>query len=309
MNHSFNVEIAKEYGLYEAIIQENMFFWITKNVANGQNYIDGHYWTYNSVKAFDKLFPYMSNATIRRVLQSLEKSGLIITGNYNKAAYDRTKWYALTDKAFSLFGFQPPAPPLFAFPGSQIEQMQGSDLSKSICSNQQMDLPESANGIASMSKPIPDINTDITHIVNNNTPAPAEAQEPASPPQESRSRKAPQYAGEFEKFWNAYPRREEKALAYKQWQARLNDGYTPDELITAAKAYAENCRRNHTEKRYTKQAKTFLGPNTPFLDWLPKGATAGAGDSGDAGRGAAQSAKPQNEDVVRQFEQLWEAAT
>ena len=29
------------------------------------------------------------------------------------------------------------------------------------------------------------------------------------------------------------------------------------------------CQREHTERKYIKQAKTFLGPSTPFTDFLP----------------------------------------
>ena len=96
MNHSFNVEIATKYGMLEAVLLENINFWITKNKANGKNFYDGFYWTYNSITALSKLFPYASRATIFRALNNLEDAGLVIAGNYNKRTTDKTKWYALT---------------------------------------------------------------------------------------------------------------------------------------------------------------------------------------------------------------------
>lgn len=39
MNHSFNVEIATKYGMLEAVLLENINFWITKNKANGKNFL------------------------------------------------------------------------------------------------------------------------------------------------------------------------------------------------------------------------------------------------------------------------------
>lgn len=75
----------------------------------------------------------------------------------------------------------------------------------------------------------------------------------------------------FEELWKIYPRKKDKASAYKAYNARLNDGYSEDELLTAAKAYAEECKRNHTEERYIKQGKTFFGVNTPFIDYLKAG--------------------------------------
>ena len=60
MQHSFDVEIAKEYGVLEAILLNNLWFWVEKNRANNVNYYDGYYWTFNSTKAFNELFPYAS---------------------------------------------------------------------------------------------------------------------------------------------------------------------------------------------------------------------------------------------------------
>lgn len=102
MNHFFDIDIAKEYGLNSAIILENIKFWIAKNEANEINFHDGYYWTYNSVKAFEKLFPYMSSRQIANALKKLEDKGIIVTGNYNASAYDRTKWYAITQKGYSI---------------------------------------------------------------------------------------------------------------------------------------------------------------------------------------------------------------
>ena len=103
MEHHFNVEIAKEYGILEAIILNNFQHWIEKNRANGTNYHDGFYWTYNSTRAFSELFPYASQKQIRKALQHLISEGIVQTGNYNKTPYDRTLWYSFTEKGNSIF--------------------------------------------------------------------------------------------------------------------------------------------------------------------------------------------------------------
>ena len=102
MKHWFDVDIAKQLGINSAILLENIYFWIKKNEANKKHYHDGKYWTYNSVEAFTKLFPYFTYDSIRYSLEKLEKAGFIITGNYNQMPMDKTKWYALTEKAYSL---------------------------------------------------------------------------------------------------------------------------------------------------------------------------------------------------------------
>lgn len=77
-----------------------------------------------------------------------------------------------------------------------------------------------------------------------------------------------QYCVHFEQMWQAYPRKKEKAAAYKAYKARLADGFSEDELETAVKRYADTCRILGTEEQYIKHAATFLGPNTPFADYL-----------------------------------------
>lgn len=103
MNHSFNVEVAQKYGIEEAILLENLFWWCEKNRANGKHIVNGRAWTYNSAKAYSELFPYMSPAKIRRVLISMEEQGLIYSDCFNENKYDQTKWYALTDLATAFY--------------------------------------------------------------------------------------------------------------------------------------------------------------------------------------------------------------
>lgn len=129
MEHSFNIELAKEYGILEAILLKNIWFWIEKNRANEKNFYDGTYWTYNSTRAFNELFPYASESSIKRALKGLQEKGIIKTGNYNKSSYDRTLWYAFTD------------------------------LGESIMSNRQMETNKSSNGNKQNGLTIPNINT------------------------------------------------------------------------------------------------------------------------------------------------------
>lgn len=76
------------------------------------------------------------------------------------------------------------------------------------------------------------------------------------------------YTCAFETLWSAYPRKKEKAVAYKCYKARLSDGFSEDELLLAVKRYADECKLNGTEDRYIKLGSTFLSANTPFMDYL-----------------------------------------
>jgi hypothetical protein len=97
MEYNFCVEHAVKYGVDEAIVIRNLLYWISKNKANGVNEYDGRTYTYNTVKAFSVLFPFWSSRQLDRILKSLEAQEVVIVGNYNKAKYDRTKWYAFVD--------------------------------------------------------------------------------------------------------------------------------------------------------------------------------------------------------------------
>ena len=137
MQHSFNVELAKKYGIIEAVLLNHLWFWIKKNKANNDNYFDGNYWTYNSKKAFSELFPYASERQIDYALKKLIDCGLVITGNYNKSSYDRTLWYSITKVGYS------------------------------ILQNCEMETTKLLNGNDEIVQPIPDINTDINTDNNN----------------------------------------------------------------------------------------------------------------------------------------------
>lgn len=140
-SHSFSVRAACEVGVNAAIIVQGIYFWCQHNEANEKNIHDGRAWTYNSVAAFHKLYPYMSEKTIQRTLRKLVDDGYLITGNFNQTPYDRTKWYALTEKGESL--------------------VEGKS-SPSICSFDQIENLEQENGKPNMGEPIPVVYTDVS---------------------------------------------------------------------------------------------------------------------------------------------------
>ena len=89
-------KLAKEIGLNEAIVLNQLHYWIEKNKRAGNNYYDGRYWVYNTYEKWQKEdFEYWSIDTVKRTFGKLEKSGLVISGNYNKMQIDRTKWYTI----------------------------------------------------------------------------------------------------------------------------------------------------------------------------------------------------------------------
>lgn len=108
----FDARIAEKYSVEEAIVINKLFGWIKHNATNGKNFKEGRYWTFNSISAFKKYFPFWNESKIKRILIDLagctEKSEskpkhepIIIKGNFNKSSFDRTIWYSFTDDFFA----------------------------------------------------------------------------------------------------------------------------------------------------------------------------------------------------------------
>jgi len=93
----FNKDVAKRYGVNEAIVLEMLYFRLSKT-----NHIyDGKKWWFGSIKHIQKSFPFYTEKQVWRIMNSLEKQKAVIVGNYNKMKYDRTKWYTMTEEAIS----------------------------------------------------------------------------------------------------------------------------------------------------------------------------------------------------------------
>jgi len=88
-------ELARRVGLHEAIVLQQVHYWIIQNERAERNYHDGHYWVYNSFRGWQEQFPFWTLLGVKRIVARLEEKGYLITGNFNKTSFDRTKWYRI----------------------------------------------------------------------------------------------------------------------------------------------------------------------------------------------------------------------
>ncbi|HDE6562971.1 TPA: DnaD domain protein, partial [Staphylococcus aureus] len=84
-------KLAELIGLNEAIVLQQIHYWLN----NSKHKYDGKTWIFNSYPEWQKQFPFWSLITIKRTIYSLEKQNLLLIGNYNKAKFDKTKWYTI----------------------------------------------------------------------------------------------------------------------------------------------------------------------------------------------------------------------
>ena len=98
--HSFGVELATKYGIAEALLLSYFRYYIesAEKKQEPDKFHDGRYWTYASTRELARRFPYINRIKLLRAIQHLVDEKLIIKGNFNKLAWDKTSWYAFTEK-------------------------------------------------------------------------------------------------------------------------------------------------------------------------------------------------------------------
>lgn len=91
MEHYFDEEIAVKYGLESAVVYE----YIKIRCARNKHIINGRSWTRISLEKFKNVFPYFSEYTIARAIDTLNDNFVIEIDNFNNSPMDRTRWYSI----------------------------------------------------------------------------------------------------------------------------------------------------------------------------------------------------------------------
>lgn len=95
--YSFSTDDAIEYGIDAAVLLHNMRYWLDYAKAHGEMEFDGYHWMYATASKMTEVFPFWSANKIQKMLKSLEDRAVIISGNYSKSKFDRTKYYTMPD--------------------------------------------------------------------------------------------------------------------------------------------------------------------------------------------------------------------
>lgn len=202
-------QVALRYGLEEAIFLDALIFWYRTNRGDGRNFRDGRWWSHNSIKAYEEVFPWWSAKQVRRIIDSCKAKGAVLAGNYNQDRRDRTFWYSPSDEVLALYG--EPAP-------TQDEAETG----KCNCPNGQMQVAEGADSFAQTGTPLPCTTHDIPpYSPPTGDEQPDLTQQEAKPEPKPKSRKPrtePAYHPDwFDRFWALYPRRTNRVAAVRAW--------------------------------------------------------------------------------------------
>jgi hypothetical protein len=282
-----NTELACRIGLNEAIVLQQLHYWIEKNKATAINFHEGRYWTYGTVQEYrDRDFRFWSFDTVKRTLTKLITLGFVLQGNFNKMKMDQTKWYAIDYPALDEWmendavsacktplGQNAPMEQgkmpqcngaISTFATEQIPLMQQSILPQS--NNADCPIPSEQNAPLHQGRlphAIPKTKEKINHQrLKNKT----NTQKNATPTAGECVSDSAAVVVEvidacellFDEFWNLYPRKENKQQAKKAWMK-----LKPDQALFDLMANALEYRR-HTKEwladggRYIPHPATWL---------------------------------------------------
>lgn len=202
-------ELASVIGLNEAIVLQQLNYWLHSKSAKQ---INGRFWVYNTYDNWKKdNFPFWSRNTIRRAFDSCIKKGLIITDNFNKAGFDKTKWYSIDiDK---------------------LDEVMGSACAQ----NGQTSEPKWADGSDQDGHTNTIYYTKTTSENNKHSASHSNAQSVS------------QLDKEFEEVWSKYPNKKGKKQAfnhYKAWR-KASAKHTNEYLLERLKKYLTYCQQNN----------------------------------------------------------------
>ena len=201
-------KLAAVIGFNEAVVLQQLNYWLHSNSAKK---IDGRLWVYNSYDNWRKdNFPFWSTRTIRRIFDSCEKKGVILTGNFNKAGFDKTKWYS-------------------------IDENKINDLMDSPCGqNGQTEWTKWPDGSGQDVHTNTIYYTDTTSNTNKHSASHSNAQ------------RVSQLEKEFEEVWSKYPNKKGKKQAfnhYKAWR-KASVKHTNEYLLERLKVYMTDLQQN-----------------------------------------------------------------
>ena len=216
----------------KAIMLQQIHYWLLRS----KNIVDGHRWVFNTVKGWHEQFPWLAEKTVQRYLKDLCDRGLLITANYNKANFDRTKWYRIDYDALD-----------------NLTYSKGTDSPN----GEGLTVPLERD---SLTQPIPIDYTENTQENTNKV--------------KSKNLTAKNYQQEFEKLWEQYPKyrkqgKQRACSSYTHWRKFKKDN-TFEKAQNQLNKYLNHIKVQHVPTQFIKAAKTWFANIDDEYDQAPK---------------------------------------
>ena len=216
----------------KAIMLQQIHYWLLRS----KNIVDGHRWVFNTVKGWHEQFPWLAEKTVQRYLKDLCDRGLLITANYNKANFDRTKWYRIDYDALD-----------------NLTYSKGTDSPN----GEGLTVPLERD---SLTQPIPIDYTENTQENTNKV--------------KSKNLTAKELKEEFEKLWEQYPKyrkqgKQRACSSYTHWRKSSKDN-TFEKAQNQLNKYLNHIKVQHVPTQFIKAAKTWFANIDDEYDQAPK---------------------------------------
>lgn len=216
----------------KAIMLQQIHYWLLRS----KNIVDGHRWVFNTVKGWHEQFPWLAEKTVQRYLKDLCDRGLLITANYNKANFDRTKWYRIDYDALD-----------------NLTYSKGTDSPN----GEGLTVPLERD---SLTQPIP-IDYTLDYTENTNMV-------------KSKNLTTKDYQQEFEKLWEQYPKyrkqgKQRACSSYTHWRKSSKDN-TFEKAQEQLNKYLHHIKVQHVPTQFIKAAKTWFANIDDEYDQAPE---------------------------------------
>lgn len=227
-----NPELALKIGLNEAIVLQQLHYWVQKSKHDH----DGKIWAYNTIKDWQLQFPFFSINTVRRTFENLIKEGLVVKGCFNKLKMDKTAWYTIDYMQLVLL--------------QNDEEYSEEPHSSAFAQNEQMDSPNWANGVAQneqmespkMGKPIPETTQRLPKTTTTLVQKEAEKLQ----------------TDQFLQFWAAYPKKQDRAKALRTWMKIKMNADLYQTILTALETQKKGIQWQKNGGQFIPLATTWL---------------------------------------------------
>ena len=216
----------------KAIMLQQIHYWLLRS----KNIVDGHRWVFNTVKGWHEQFPWLAEKTVQRYLKDLCDRKLLITANYNKANFDRTKWYRINYDALD-----------------KLTYSKGTDSPN----GEGLIVPLERD---SLTQPIP-IDYTLDYTENTNMV-------------KSKNLTAKELKEEFEKLWEQYPKyrkqgKQRACSSYTHWR-KISKNNTFEKAQVQLNKYLNHIKVQHVPTQFIKAAKTWFANIDDEYDQAPE---------------------------------------
>ena len=103
-SHQFSTDAAKKVGVNAAIIFGHLIFLHKANLNRSDSWDGVRYWIKKTARAFEAMYPYLSQKEIRGALDRLQKEGYILSvAGLSENKFDRAKSFSIEKSGFDLY--------------------------------------------------------------------------------------------------------------------------------------------------------------------------------------------------------------